>query len=478
MPPDEPHRTNKKKKKGARGNSRRRKRRNQGQASVPNDIEEQLRRQRAQQQQQTQAAISNDSQSKHIEGYVYDPEREAYFPVDGNLFSNNEEETTQTVPSSTLPSASEPFPFHPLLMTRKRQSLMLSYEIIQNLVTISPWKRHLLRAEWAGHLLNNRYSVATTRNEVSYPVHLPPWCRTMDVGPNFRMIINRKGEASYQRDNFTLHNMPDCYHVRYLPQGNWAVVMATFSDQKSYIYLRNNTGHECERTVHGMANDVLCLSPETLLVATHYHSQGTGCVSGMSLERNRLLFRGFTDKRRSDALCMDTWSPHKVVLGHRNGDVSLLDVRTRRKLHTVSHDQIGNIMRIHALEERHVVVQTSHPDVGVGLALLDVRYQQLPVWRVPSITTQRHVMKRRRGMVVTPGVVCMPKLDQVGAWSTVTGRYLGVLSNGPILPADGWSEICALSSSEDEDFSARTWCADTGAQWIETRIDRGRPFRL
>ncbi|GAX18764.1 hypothetical protein FisN_26Hh060 [Fistulifera solaris] len=304
LPPNSSKRT--KKKKHKRTQAPPTNHRSKKQHSIQEEIEQQLRRQR-------QAAQNEPPSLKRLRvgKYVYDEEKKGYFPV-----------TVNVNPSKA--DASEPL-FRVSKRKRQRYPWMLEAP-----VTVRAHQRYAWLNEWACRLVWKQSSLKAFPWFPTSISPLPPlWCRTFQPSSAQNAWILQEGQIVWQpmeSSTASSSTTPGQYYALRMFENNRYQFNLEAAGQGTILYQMDLEEQTYQARVHtrGEVYDVLRLSNGAVVYS---YSEG------------RLQCPLHTmPKMNSDILCLEEyrWNDDssgsnmiRIVMGHRNGTVSLWDVSNR-----------------------------------------------------------------------------------------------------------------------------------------------------
>ena len=466
--------------------------------TTADEIEQQLLLQREQRRQQNHSqqqqkapdstCVSPKQKPKRLGDYVFDEERDAYFPV--SLHDDHRQKASNATASRSYPlSRKRSFPFLPFRIETPdlrvgRDSALFRRRDYAYLIQLcaSPWQRESLLSEWKGGAVLQKLTAEewSDHHRISGldDTGSPPWCRTFDVleqealFPNFLHLTGGmaflnsypQSDSSLPRANnlndFSRNQnpFPSCenyYAIRFLsghsPNENFAVALERASVMEVKSFLISVAVGVSTPNIYGTAlpveaNDVIRLPiSKNIVIATNYDQvyRGRPWIGGSIASLDNFP--------TSDSLCVEALqSKDTVLFGHRNGQVTLYDHRSRRCTSTRPCSRLGNISSLYPLPDSspQFLARGAH-----GLCrLCDTRQLTSSAQRDnspdPSIVQdfnvpwsgQNHWTNQCRGVVTDPTgtVVLFPWIDQtvdtsttvvqqpqLGTWSLHSGRFLG-----------------------------------------------------
>ena len=433
------------------------------------DIQEQLRLQREQQKRQKEQKQGKLKQGEQdgdiapedeqtgplsVEGFVFDKERNAYFPVGCSendikhpIKNSDPDKNPYSVPRRRLHSA----PFIPIQC--------LDNGSFPSETNTSRWRwltpfmapaymnpsrpRQSLVASWGARTLFSRWEVLERHSQMPPGLsHVADWCRSMDACKNEDIVSLSDDIPAQMFSGLNFSNSTNCgdplsdfYNVRVLPNQYIALFESLPSSKCSIVrlYKRDSFSHEStfDFLIPDSVNDVVGLKCQVILAAcSTQKSRGRSCLycaypSGAFVDGTQ----------QSDALCLEELGSQEALVGHRNGQVSIYDVRQSKTAAVFqSIEQSGNVVRMQLLpNSSSVLLQSSHPDHGGRISMLDVRgttHDNL-VWSAASSNG-----RGKRGMTILSNtLVVVPGSDMNGrgktgcnvldVWSLADGNMVG-----------------------------------------------------
>ncbi|GAX23997.1 hypothetical protein FisN_26Lh060 [Fistulifera solaris] len=355
--------------------------RSQKQPSIlQEEIEQQLRRQR-------QAAPNEPFSLKRrrVGKYVYDEEKKGYFPVDKNVKPSKADSLEPLFPS-----------------TRRRRERQQYPWMLEAPVTVCAHQRYAWLNEWAGRRVWKQSSLKMFPCFPASISSLPPlWCRTFQpsaLAQNAWML--QEGHIVWQPmepSTASSSSTPGQYYALRMFENKRYQFNLEYSEQGTILYQIDLQEHTYQARVHtrGEVYDVLRLSNGVVVYS----------YSGGRLEGS---LQTLPKKMNSDILCLEEYqwknsngnSTILIVMGHRNGTVSLWDVSHRAPVtaHLPSFVKpTGPVVAILCVpQSRAVLVQTASG--GIHRYAVVGRYQLVYEFSLERSASPGAV----RGMAVDP----------------------------------------------------------------------------
>lgn len=500
--------------------------------STTNDesIEEQLRRQRLKKQQQREEDNNKDHKqiddtAKHpalrLGSYVYDPERQAYFE-ESFLVQQQKQRRKKDHPE-------EFWEYH----ENKRNSVPPSTTCMsyKREICASERKRHDLTSQWRG-----RHFLAHLRNEPIPEVEgnarwwsspkETPWSRTFDVVASDCCYTPPSIERLGRRIEHWWYGSP----APALLRRTEGVTHIKVLDQEMVELCQSES--ECSVVVHYQplpkASDYLYYYKVDLpplindCTSLKHYGSGPGAVlfaggrrlllwSDRDLGGNSGRFHCSPQIPTSDILTVENLDhASSLLLGHRNGQVSLQDLRSTSaascsQLPSNKNDAngFGSVVALHPLN-KHRPYQVLARSGGVNdghCRLFDVRMfassstsattNRSSVVHELRIPNQQHGKKHiSKGVATDPSqtVAIAPFVDdttntaQIGVWSLDSGVFVGSKPVGGTIAtatinnnsaAIDCLELCpkitrrwTMESSDDSDYDSPVPVAGSFSLWL------------
>lgn len=418
--------------------------------SVQDEIEQQLRRQRQAATIRSKDPSTASKKPRRIGKYVYDDEKQGYFPATAASTSNKRKKPLQE-------------------QRKRRQSAAFYPWLFSARMNASASQRQIWLNEWACRLLWKQSSVKSFPfcNDDSSILQLPPlWCRTFQVAMHspvqqqFWMLQQgqvhlRTVEPSLAVESTVSQSTQDhCYAVR-LFENRYKYTLESLG-KDTILYQSDLEQGTFQARVHsqGEVYDVLRLSQQHILYS---YAGGRLECSGLSSRLPRMS---------SDVLVLEEYrdtnknsnNTAAVLMGHRDGTISLWDL-CHPPVQGKAPSSEGPVVALQCVSQA-VLVQTA----GGGWQRYAIQPQQQQQQLGDGgyeLVFEYHVhgSGHVRGMAVDPTetVVWCPFLSSGRAelcmYSVATGEYIGshVLVHESIIRL----EVC----SSERGVWVRSWNA-------------------
>ena len=418
------------------------------------DVEEQLRKQRLERQKDADSKKNQEGRPKDpkLGNFVYDPDRDAYFPKGFNPSRNdcpNEE-------------GGEIFRSHPYSVLPKRSNLVYS---LASEICSSASLRRRISSHWRCRSLLSGITVDEDwLAHFNVDLHSPPHHRGFSVvgwnAGRYRSIACIRASSGclvlseesfiassnaevllFSEESFTGMELRQMSRLDSTLHGNSTVkhstcgtILGWLVDHQRTVILCKDHGQlgRLKHQVRIPANDFSMLQLRTL-----YPDVITAHDNGFwSQFRGNWKIMSSSPKVRSDILTIENWAETNcVICGHRDGRPSLGDLRNGEDCWTCQPDiSFGNISSLRPLDDFHVLAKNYY---GV-CRLYDIRMTS-PVFHMEQGN------RFCRGMCTDQAnsVLIHPSLTDkntsvLEVWSLATGDYIDAYK----LPGGGSCELC------------------------------------
>lgn len=429
-----------------------RRRRKKPKVANPNDIEEQLRIQRrdaaAKLQAQSPPLVSTPrTPPPRMGNLIYSESRNAYFPrgYNSEAMGKCDEESKQTAQQDGNKRIPNQWHVH--------RHFPLATGIYHH-----PWERRRIAWQWRAEKLLQQLSIEEfTPDELPITQErfgVPPWYRSFAAlgrpDRRFRHLRRNRGNDGFVSVLSNLnYNSSTCSTVETSSTTMNTSVKALSEKGQSFlsaecsirnadtsiileVHCDDNIGFALEENIPDFAFQDFChlVDLTVLLAGRSGRRQYSWCVCDVQYHgRVNEIFAP------SEPLSVETWSNAIVISGHRNGQISLVDLRCGDICRIHGPDpQIGNVVRLHVLSNKSGLVAQSAEgscrlfDVRRNSVLQTIRPPAQPSW-------MRSADSLCRGMAVDPtqSVLLLPHpqndatpgVMSIGLWSLLTGEYVG-----------------------------------------------------
>lgn len=483
-------------------------------SSVQMDIEEQLRRQRKKQQESKIEDERALRENPTVLGRLfYDKERDAYFPKTSSLDSVNDNSlpTTVEVGKAESKAKNNAFPF----LSHNPDCHNASshrYCYLSNICS-SPLMNKRLRTSWYCRVLlesmrltpcgafSRKSSVLNTmfprtfEDDLDCKINLPRWTRTFDVRPSSHGscaldVASLVGERAVLQSGIdgAVVSVAGCTSVRMMGDSFPGHVGVLKTREYPTLFTHFST-HSSERTtlyeISAKINDFSVLDSQVIFATGVPRNQRRGPWAlksrgsdGTFGHASRLEIK--EDFPQSDMMCVEemvSFQKNSVLLGHRNGQITLLDTRRRSCLSSKDAPEFGAVSSLNSLEANVQVLARGYfgtcrlydlRKIGSG-TMSRIDSSVVHEFRVPEQLSTTRLTNKCSGIAADPtqSAVISPFVNQdevpcLGLWSLYSGIFIGAKKLAP-----QWEDTTPASTS---------W----GVSWVELcrQITPGRQWHL
>jgi hypothetical protein len=453
--------------------------------SVADEIEEQLQKQRQKKQRESKSQTELIVNKKRLGGYIYDEKRKSYFPAqymedESKRRKAELKSAKHDVPESLVSHKTfyNQFCSHPVQPNRGNRNpsfaLMYAAEICGN-----PFRRQHLIDRWRGSYLLETMSFEFPMKNPHYgricperctlQRDYPTWIRTFDVVPHVHQppaffVVKRNQQIHFQEwpdivAQTNEHLFTEGDHVKYMQSSDGSIRrIGTLRFAEGHTqFLISQVGHPLgiELRIDREVNDFALLYRHSRFIVAGRKKYVLLCeTDGFVPNGLGLLHRKGIPE--SDALCVETdcstaeSRPHTVVYGHRNGQVSMHDIRSNACGSTApmgkdsGPDSFGSVVELELLFAHHPDQLLAKGDQG-NCRLFDLRKLSslkprkmlddpclVHSFRIPNHLQTLRPPMRTKGLATDPKqtVLFLPYFDNensanLAISSIATGEFAG-----------------------------------------------------